>query len=130
MAKKTKSYGRAKIKHAEIVVTFAARLRELRISRGLTQQDLARASQISVPYASRLERAETAPGIDLLGRLASALKVSPAELLPTIASDPAALLKGQAERHFRSILDRADQPTLTMLVPWLTLLNEHLIRSR
>ena len=119
-----------KTRHAEVVRLFAARLRELRRSRGLSQQELARRAQISVPYAGRLERAEAAPGIDLVERLATALGVPIAELLPATSPDPLNLLKQQAERRFQSVIARADRATLMMLNPWLAVLDESLARGR
>ena len=118
-----------KTRHADVVRAFAAKLRELRRSRGLSQKELAQRAQISVPYAGRLERAEAAPGIDLVGRLASALEVPIAELLPSTTPDPLALLRQQAERRFQSILARADRTTLMMLNPWLAVLDESLARG-
>jgi len=81
----------------------------------MSQQELARRAQISVPYAGRLERVEAAPGIDLLDRLARALEVSPADLMPTTAPQPLQLLRQQAESRFKTVLAKSDPATLMML---------------
>ena len=77
---------KVRIEHAEIVRRFGARLRELRLARGMTQAQLAEKSQVTPTYVGRLESGGAAPGIDLVDRLATALGTSVADLMP--ASDP------------------------------------------
>src|SRR2546423_13368145 len=89
---------RGRIRHAEIVELFAARLREVRHSRGMTQAELARQAHVTVSYIGRLESAGAAPGIDLVERLAKALGITVADLLPTTAPpDDGALLRDHAK---------------------------------
>jgi transcriptional regulator with XRE-family HTH domain len=57
------------------------RLRELRIERGLTLEDVARAARIDVSTLSRLESGKRRLALDHLPRLAEALSVSTDELL-------------------------------------------------
>jgi DNA-binding XRE family transcriptional regulator len=66
-----------RIEHSNIVRFFAERLRDARVARGMTQRDLALRAHVAQTYISRLEAAGAAPGIDLLERLARALKASP-----------------------------------------------------
>src|SRR5205823_8138284 len=54
-----------RIQHAEVVGLFAARLREVRRSRGLTQAELAQRATVTASYVWRLESGGAAPGIDL-----------------------------------------------------------------
>ena len=117
-----------KKRHAEIVQRFAKRLRELRLSRGMTQEVLARRAAVTVPYEGKLERGGASPGIDLVERLAVALGVSPTELLPAEEPDPLTVLREQAESRFRSVMNRSDRVTLEMLVPWLAVLDDGLAR--
>jgi transcriptional regulator with XRE-family HTH domain len=120
-----------RIEHAEVVRLFAARLRELRHSRGMTQADLGRAANITTSYVGRLEAGGAAPGIDLLDRLAKALGTTGQELLPTTPSpDTLAVLREQAQRLFSSLLQAADRETLLMLNPLLARLDESLHRSK
>ena len=119
-----------KKRHAAIVQRFAQRLRALRQTRGLTQEALARRATVTVPYIGKLERAGASPGIDLVEKLASALGVSPTELLPAQEPDPMTILREQAESRFHSVMVRSDRSTLEMLVPWLALLDDALGRSR
>ena len=81
-------------------------------------------------YVTRLERAVSAPGIDLVQRLADALGASVQDLLPTGRTDPLPLLKEQARLRFESILAQADQPALSLLVPWLTIMDDELAKRR
>jgi len=130
MARTPKKSRKRKIRQAEIVALFATKLRELRRSRGMSQAALAAGANVSVPYVGRLERGETAPGIDLLGRLATALGAGPAELLPTEPGDPDEVLRRRISELMESILRQADRETLLMLAPWLSTVEDALSRRR
>jgi transcriptional regulator with XRE-family HTH domain len=92
MAKKN-----TRIPHADIVQRFTARLREMRVSRGLTQAELALKARVTSGYVGRLEAARVAPGIDLVDRLASALGSTVHDLLPiTAAVDDRPILEANA----------------------------------
>jgi len=122
---------KARIAHAEIVRLFAARLREVRLSRGMTQAELARQAHVTTSYIGRLEAGGAAPGIDLADRLAKALATTVADLLPTTASpDTLTVLRDQARRLFESLVQAADREALQMLCPLLARLNESMNRSR
>lgn len=56
---------------------FGVRLRELRESKGLTQQDLAGLIHLSTEYISRIERGVASPSFETLAKLSTALLVSP-----------------------------------------------------
>lgn len=60
---------------------LARNVRKLRETRGLSQEALAHLANIDRTYVSSIERERYSTSIDLLERLATALKVSPAELL-------------------------------------------------
>ena len=122
---------RTRIQHAQIVELFAARLREVRRSRGMTQAELARAAHVTTTYIGRLESAGAAPGIDLVDRLAAALGTAMTDLLPTTAPpDTLTVLQDQAKRLFGTLLQRADRETLLMLNPLLARLLESLARGQ
>lgn len=119
------------IKHAQIVEQFAARLRQVRFSRGMTQAELARQARVAVSYIWKLESGATAPGIDLLSRLAAALGSTAHDLLPVDAQpDSLATLRSRAKTLFDDLLDNADEPTLMMLCPLLARLGESPTRRR
>ncbi|QDU23308.1 helix-turn-helix domain-containing protein [Urbifossiella limnaea] len=106
------------IRHAGVVERFAARLRELRLARGMTQADLAQQASVTPNYVGKLENAGAAPGIDLVERLGVALGVTASDLLQSSTpSDPRPVLRDQARR----LLDRVaeDDHALTFLVPLL-----------
>lgn len=115
-------------KRPEIVRLFAAKLRELRQSRGMTQGELARRADVSPTYVSEMENAVSSPGIDLVGRLAKALGVAPAELLPVAGEDPLPVLREQASRMLNTLLADGDQETFLKLNPLLALFVEELAR--
>lgn len=130
MAKSNKHRKRGKIRREPVIATFGLHLKQLRLERGLSQQELATRAGAHVTYISRLERGEAAPGLDLLDQLARALEVPLAELLPSQPADSLSLMQAQARRRLESILQRADTATLGLLNPWLALLDDALHRRR
>ena len=60
---------------------FAANLRRWRNQRGLSQDDLAYEAGVSRSYLSQLEKGAYHASLKIVGRLAEALNVEPAELL-------------------------------------------------
>jgi transcriptional regulator with XRE-family HTH domain len=76
---------------------IATQLRRLRLARGMTLDDLAKASGVSRAMISKIEREESSPTATLLARLAAPLGISLAELFST----------GEAQKP---VLRRAEQP--------------------
>jgi transcriptional regulator with XRE-family HTH domain len=60
---------------------FATNLRRLRHEKGLSQDDLAYEAEVSRSYLSQLEKGTFYASLKIIGRLAEALGVEPAELL-------------------------------------------------
>jgi transcriptional regulator with XRE-family HTH domain len=60
---------------------FAINLRRLRHAKGLSQDDLAYEAEVSRSYLSQLEKAAFYASLRIVGKLAIALDVEPAELL-------------------------------------------------
>ncbi len=108
------------IRQAEVVKRFASRLREVRLSRGMTQATLARQAHVTVSYIWKLESGGAAPGIDLVERLGEALGTTTADLLAaTVRPDTLAVLREQADRLFKALVHSADEDDLLMLNPLL-----------
>ena len=125
MAKRRK----VRIRHAEVVRLFAVRLREVRLSRGMTQAELARQANVTPTYVSRLESGGAAPGIDLLDRLARALGTSLTGLLPDAPpADDLPVLKEQAKRLLDALFSQGDRETFLRLNPFLALLLEAAVK--
>lgn len=59
---------------------FGRRVRELRLARGYSQEELAERSGLHRTYVSSLERGQRNVGLDNVHALAAALGVRPAEL--------------------------------------------------
>ena len=73
----------------DVDVLVRRRLRELRMQRGLTLEDVAQAARIDVSTLSRLESGKRRLALDHLPRLAAALSVSTDELVrEPVAEDP------------------------------------------
>ena len=118
-------------KRTGIVRLFAERLREVRQSRGMTQVELAQRADVAPTHLSELENADTAPGIDLVDRLARALGTSAASLLPGPADqDPLPVLKEQAARLLETLLVKGDREAFLRLNPFLALLVEAASKRR
>lgn len=114
-----------------MVGLFAARLRELRVSRGMTQAALAEAAGVAAPYLGRLERGQAAPGIDLADRLAAALGVPLAEMFPPAGPrDAPGLLAAQARRNLEALLRVANPAVLAVVNPLLAMIADSVRRSR
>jgi transcriptional regulator with XRE-family HTH domain len=120
---------KTKLQHPQIVKDFAQKLRQARKRKGLSQQDLANAAHVNAAYLGKLERAEAAPGLDMVGRLADALKL-PAAKLVIHQPEGSALssTKVQARRKFEQVLSRDDAPVLEALTSILALLDNALAR--
>jgi transcriptional regulator with XRE-family HTH domain len=67
--------------HAERRHAFGAQLRQARRTAGLTQKQLAAAAAVDRVFLSKVERGESAPGLDWIGDVAAALGVSIADLV-------------------------------------------------
>jgi transcriptional regulator with XRE-family HTH domain len=127
MAKRPKP----RIEQDEAVRLFAARLREVRSSRGMTQLELSRLADVTPSYVWKLESGGAAPGIDLVARLARALGTTSHDLLPVaVTPDTAGVLRDQARQLFEALLAAADRETLLMLNPLLARLTEAAERRR
>ena len=57
----------------ELTELFGRRLRSLREARGLTQQQLGEAADVSYKYVGAIERGEENPSLRVIGQLATAL---------------------------------------------------------
>jgi transcriptional regulator with XRE-family HTH domain len=60
---------------------FATNLRRLRHAKGLSQDDLAYEAKVSRSYLSQIEQGVFFASLKIVGKLATALDVEPAELL-------------------------------------------------
>lgn len=60
---------------------LGAQIRALRKKRGWSQEELAHHAGVHVTYLSGLERGHRNPSLNIIVQLASALKVTPSELL-------------------------------------------------
>lgn len=80
-------------------VLVRRRLRELRVQRGLTLEEVARRSSIDISTLSRLESGKRRLALDHLPRLAAALSVSTDDLLRTPESDDPRVRGGGPQTH-------------------------------
>ena len=65
----------------DLRATFAGNIKRLRKERGMSQEDLAFESGLHRTYISGIERGIRNVGLDNIGVIATALKVTPDELL-------------------------------------------------
>jgi transcriptional regulator with XRE-family HTH domain len=77
---------------------FGSRVRELRKAKRLSQEALAERAGLHWVYVSGIERGLRAPTLDVVGRLASALGVSPAELFAPLTGKYRARVRKAARR--------------------------------
>ncbi|MFN7911719.1 MAG: helix-turn-helix domain-containing protein [Bacteroidota bacterium] len=67
-------------RHDKFLKQFGNNLRELRIKKGLTQEDLAFESELDLTQIGRIERGVTNTSISIAYKLAKALKINIKEL--------------------------------------------------
>jgi len=67
-------------KHHPALKKVGARLKELRLAKGVTQEALAHAADLERAYVSGVERGQFNVSVNALGRLADALRVPLREL--------------------------------------------------
>ncbi len=77
---------------------FGRRLRELRKDRGLTQEALAEAADLSGNYISDLELGLKVPSLTILIRLSQALQIAPPDLLVDFTREATKRMKVRAHR--------------------------------
>ena len=73
-----------KKKYPAQVIQFGKKVKELRITNELTQDELSKKCGISSRTILRIESGEFAAGLHIVFSLAQALKVKPSELLESI----------------------------------------------
>lgn len=81
--------GRPPRRHEDLGRRLAERIRSLRRLRGLTQEQLAERSELSVDAVRRIERAAFSPTVRTLERIAAGLDTSVPDLFAEPAREPA-----------------------------------------
>lgn len=120
---------KSRIEQDEIVRRFGARLRELRLSYGMTQAELAEKAAVATSHIWKLESGGSAPGIDLVHRFAKVFGVSVKDLLPEDeAADSTTVLQAQAKRLFDTLIEANNRDVLLALNPMLACLVESIRR--
>ena len=66
----------------------AINLRRIRHAKKMTQEELADAAGLSARYVGDIERADKSPSVSVLGRIADALMIDPAELIQPVKPRP------------------------------------------
>lgn len=71
---------------ADVRVVVGQAVRRARVAAGLSMRALARASEMSQPFLSQVEKGETSPSLSSLYRLAHALGLPPSQLMPPVSA--------------------------------------------
>ena len=74
----------------------AINLRRVRHAKKMTQEELAEAAGLSARYVGDIERADKSPSVSVLGRIADALMIDPAELIKPVKPRPGGKTKAHA----------------------------------
>jgi XRE family transcriptional regulator, regulator of sulfur utilization len=101
------------------------RIQDLRGERGMTLQDLAHASSVSVSMLSAVERGQKAATVTVLDRIASGLGISLAALITT-AADSRVIVRRAAEQD---VIDEPGGWQRTILTPVVPGVNFEWIRT-
>lgn len=68
--------------------TFARNLRRLRHAKGMSQDDLAYAADVSRSYLSQIEKGKFHVSLKIIGKLAEVLQAEPGEFLRQDSAEP------------------------------------------
>ena len=122
---------RKRIQQPEIVVRFSEQLRQTRRKIGMSQQELAFKAHVNTGYIGKLERAESAPGLDMVGRLAEALGIEPALFLAAspLRKETIAAVKAQVQKQVDKLLKRDDSTALQSVSVVIGLVDNALARQ-
>ncbi|WP_165362912.1 helix-turn-helix domain-containing protein [Promicromonospora panici] len=71
---------------ADVRAAVGLAIRRAREAAGLSMRALARASEMSQPFLSQVEKGETSPSLSSLYRLAHALGLPPSQLMPAVSA--------------------------------------------
>lgn len=74
--------GKSVLSNSELLQEFGSKIRGFRISRGLTQLELAEQSQLDRKTISRIENHQYSPSLSSVFSIAHALSVDPKDLMP------------------------------------------------
>ncbi len=89
---------------------LGARLKELRWSKGLSQEQLAEKADINSKYLSRMERGTENPTLDMLIKLSRALEVDMWEMFDF----GHVLSQKELKETFQNLAKSSDEPTLRL----------------
>jgi len=119
------------IQHHPIVGTFSKALREARKKAGLSQQDLATKAVVNIGSLGKLERGDTAPGLDMVARLADSLGITVEELVA--GHEPLGEILGLAtselQRKVDRLISRGDLAAVQSLTVVIGLMDASLARN-
>lgn len=73
------------MKRGRFIQDFGARVREERLAAGLSQEELAHVAGLHRTAISHIEQATRSSTLETLEKLARALKLEPAELVPPLS---------------------------------------------
>lgn len=83
-------------------------LRELRLLRGFTLEELADKTQMSPSYLSRLESGSRRLNVDIINKLSGALNCHPSDLLPCDGQEDMAVTRFRTPGAIKSVPDKPD----------------------
>jgi len=72
------------IRDKQLMASFGLRIRQLRMEKGLSQQNLADRAEIEISQVYRIEKGKTNTTLSTIGALASALDISIAEIFSNL----------------------------------------------
>lgn len=90
---------------------LGTRIRELRIKRNMTQEDIADGTGSSQSHIGRIERGEINIGLDLLEKVAAVLNVQPGQLFALNHEKEAQILRDELD----GLLDKASEQDIRLI---------------
>jgi transcriptional regulator with XRE-family HTH domain len=88
-----------------VIIGFGRRVREHRLTAGMTQAELGRRSRVSLDFISHIERGTSNPSLETMVLVACALDCSVVDLLTPQNAEPHVTLGADAVRQAQEALD-------------------------
>ena len=101
---------------ADVLTQFGAKVRELRVKQGLTQEGLAERCGLHWTYIGGLERGKKNPTLLTLVKIAAGLKIGLGDLLERRVQQRALSAKDKTQIGLLRLLRKKDAPTLQLAV--------------
>jgi transcriptional regulator with XRE-family HTH domain len=102
---------------SEIIAAFSAKLKSLRLGKGLTMEELAALSGVSVATISKIEKHQQKPAFETVLRVARALQINFVQMVEEESTPPRNTWRAGCLRNLTPRLNMMASFTNTLSIP-------------